>query len=390
VDAWGDVARNYKCHSVRKSLLSGLYGIYVAEGEIDLSMTLGELGIRDYLPLTAVEMHATVSDLLKARSGVYIPAAGEADNMKASRPERGGHTPGTFWYYNNWDFNALGTIFDQETGERNIYQAFKTRIADPIGMQDYPADDLQYDYEPASMHPYYGFLMSARDLARFGLLFARDGRWETQQIVPASWVAESTTAYSEAGLDGGYGYMWWVAADGRHLVNVNVPDGSFSAHGYRGHFLLVIPQWDLVIVHRFDTFSPEGQVSGAEFGYLVRLILAAGPDALPEGVPDTEDGVELSEAGIARLLGRYTLTDCAGAPPGFTPPNEVSVERYGEDIVASVPGYVLIVLVPVTPTRLRSTTDESYAEIELDGHRIKSVTFVVDDTIAMVYKPTNS
>jgi CubicO group peptidase (beta-lactamase class C family) len=387
VGAWGDVERNYMCHSVRKSLLSGLYGIYVAEGKIDLSNTLGELGIRDYVRLTAVEKQATVADLLKARSGVYIPAAGEADNMKASRPERGSHAPGTFWYYNNWDFNVLGTIFDQETGEKDIYRAFKTRIADPIGMQDYPVDDLQYDYEPSSMHPYYGFLMSARDLARFGLLFARGGRWETAQIIPASWVAESTTTYSDAGVDGGYGYMWWVAADGRHLVNVNVPDGSFSAHGYRGHFLLVVPQWDLVIVHRFDTFSPEGQVSGAEFGYLVRLILAAGPHPLPEGVPNTGDGVELSEAEIAGLVGRYTLSGTTGAPPGFTPPQEVSVERYGEDIVAAVPGQVLIVLVPVTRTHLRSTTDESYAEIETDGHTVESVTFVVDDTIAMVYRP---
>jgi hypothetical protein len=200
-------------------------------------------------------------------------------------------------------------------------------------------------------------------------------------------VAESTTTYSDAGVDGGYGYMWWVAADGRHLVNVNVPDGSFSAHGYRGHFLLVVPQWDLVIVHRFDTFSPEGQVSGAEFGYLVRLILAAGPHPLPEGVPNTGDGVELSEAEIAGLVGRYTLSGTTGAPPGFTPPQEVSVERYGEDIVAAVPGQVLIVLVPVTRTHLRSTTDESYAEIETDGHTVESVTFVVDDTIAMVYRP---
>jgi CubicO group peptidase (beta-lactamase class C family) len=387
VDAWGDVARNYKCHSVRKSLLSALYGMYVAEGEIDLSDTLDELGIDDYVGLTEAEKRATVTDLLKARSGVYITAAGEAPSMKSGRPERGSHAPGTFWYYNNWDFNALGTIFDQESGEKNIYQAFKTRIAHPIGMQDYRANRLRYDYEPSSMHPYYGFQMSARDLARFGLLFARGGRWENEQVIPASWVVESTTSYSDAGLDGGYGYMWWVAANGRHLLNVNVPDGSFSAHGFRGHFLLVVPQWDLVIVHRFDTFSPEGQVSGAEFGFLVRLILAAGPDPLHEGIPDIADGVELSEAQIDHLVGRYRLTDFTGAPPGFTPPQEVSVEQYCHDIVVTVPGEVFIVLVPVTSTRLRSAADESYAEIHRDGDSVDSVSFVVDDTIEMVYAP---
>ena len=155
VDAWGDITRNYQCHSMRKSLISALYGIYVADGKIDTSRTLKELGIDDHTPLTETEKQATVADLLRARSGVYIPAAGETPSMRAMRPERGSHLPGTFWYYNNWDFNALGTIFDQETGEANIYQAFKTRIADPIGMQDYAIEDLEYGYEPYSMHPYY-------------------------------------------------------------------------------------------------------------------------------------------------------------------------------------------------------------------------------------------
>jgi CubicO group peptidase (beta-lactamase class C family) len=372
---------------VRKSLLSALYGIYAAEGKIELSATLDELGIDDHAGLTEAEKQATVGDLLKARSGVYITAAGEAQSMKDDRPERGSHAPGTFWYYNNWDFNALGTVFDQESGEKNIYEAFETRIARPIGMEDYRPQRLRYIYEPSSMHPYYGFQMSARDLARFGLLFARGGRWEGEQIIPRSWVTESTTAHSKAGPDGGYGYMWWVATDGRHLANAVVPDGSFSARGYRGHFLLVVPQWDLVIVHRFDTSEPEGQVSGAEFGYLVRLILAAGPDPLPEGVPGTGAGTVLSEGEITSLLGRYTLKDCRGAPPGFTPPQEVSVERYAGDIVVAVPGEVLIVLDPVSPTRLRSTVDASYADVHWVGERVEVVTFVVEDTIESVYSP---
>jgi CubicO group peptidase (beta-lactamase class C family) len=189
-------------------------GIYAAEGKIDISNTLQELGIDDHIPLTEAEKQATVTDLLRARSGVYIPAAGEAPGMKAMRPERGSHLPGTFWYYNNWDFNTLGTIFDQETGEESIYQAFKKRIADPIGMQDYPIESLRYEYESYSMHPYYGFRMSTRDLARFGLLFLREGQWRDQQIVPPDWVRESTASHSERGPDSGYGYMWWTGVKG--------------------------------------------------------------------------------------------------------------------------------------------------------------------------------
>jgi len=387
VDTWGDVARNYMCHSVRKSLLSALYGIYVTEGRKHTLKTLQELGIDDYTPLTKVEKRATVADLLKARSGVYIRAAGEAPSMEASRPRRGSHVPGTCWYYNNWDFNALGTIFDQETGEENIYQAFETRIADPIGMQDYSLEDLQYDYEPYSMHPYYGFLMSARDLARFGLLFARNGRWEDEQIIPQAWVAESTASYSDAGFAGGYGYMWWVAADGRHLLNVLLPDGSFSARGYRGHFLLVVPQWDLIIVHRFDTFRPQGQVSDTEFGFLVRLILAAGPEALHAGIPNTSGGIELSEAERVRLVGQYTLSHHTDVPPGFTPPQEASIELYGEDLIVVIPDEV-VVLVPVTPTHFFSGEDASdHAKFEMKGDRVESVTFVLDDIVKMMYRP---
>ncbi|MDD1717409.1 MAG: serine hydrolase, partial [Methanoregulaceae archaeon] len=205
VAAWGDLERKYQCHSMRKSLISALYGIYIADGRIDLSRTLQDLGIDDLTPLTAVEKTANVADLLSARSGVYIEAAGEAASMKALRPDRGSHAPGTFWYYNNWDFNALGTIFDQLSGEKNIYTAFDKRIADPIGMEDYDPSELRYTYEPYSRHPYYGFRMSTRDLARFGLLFLRNGRWGEQQVVPADWVRESTASHSVTGPQSGYG-----------------------------------------------------------------------------------------------------------------------------------------------------------------------------------------
>ena len=56
-----------------------------------------------------------------------------------------------------------------------------------------------------------------------------------------------------------------------------LPDGSFAASGYRGHKVLVIPQWDLVIVHRVNTFEEEGSVSTTGFGQLLKRILAAWP-----------------------------------------------------------------------------------------------------------------
>jgi CubicO group peptidase (beta-lactamase class C family) len=259
---WGNTANNFQAHSMRKSLMSALFGIYVAESAIDTSKTLQELGIDDRVPLTEMEREATVADLLKARSGVYIPAAGEADSMKAERPGRGSHKPGTHWYYNNWDFNALGTIFEQETGE-NIYDAFETRIADAIGMQDFFPERLGYTYEYwLSQHPYYGFRISARDLARFGQLFLQEGTWCGQDsvsfVVPADWVEESTRSHSQTGKSGtysGYGYMWWIAAkDHRDIM-----EGSYAASGYGGHTLEVLPDLNTVIVFRVNTDDPDFQ-----------------------------------------------------------------------------------------------------------------------------------
>ncbi len=275
LDEWGETARRFNVHSIRKSFLSALYGIHVHEGRIDLALTMKQLGIDDNEPsLTETEKQATVGDLLKARSGIYHPALYETASMKAARPARFSHPPGTFWYYNNWDFNALGTIFERLT-KTNIFHEFKARIADPIGMQDYRVEDGSYVTGPDSVYPAYPFRMTARDMARFGLLFLRNGLWKGKQVVPAAWVKESTTSYSDAGGSGGYGYLWWVAVDGRHLPGVELPAGSYSARGAGGHYILVIPAYDLVIVHRVNTDIQGRSVSAAEFGRLVRLILEA-------------------------------------------------------------------------------------------------------------------
>ncbi len=275
LDEWGETARHFNVHSIRKSLLSSLYGIHVREGRIRLNKTLQQLGIDDNEPsLTLEEKKATIADLLKARSGVYHPALYETARMAAARPQRGSHPPGTFWYYNNWDFNVLGTIFERET-KTNLYAEFQARIADPIGMQDFDIDKSTYVTGADSVYPAYPFHLTARDMARFGLLFLRQGEWQDQRIVPADWIAECTTSYSDAGTRGGYGYMWWIAVDGKHLPGVRVPDGSYTARGNGGHMILVVPALDLVVVHRVNTYSPGRSVNNSELGKLVGLILSA-------------------------------------------------------------------------------------------------------------------
>ena len=279
LDEWGDVNKKYITHSMRKSFLSALYGKYVEKGTIDLDKTLGELGIDDDPPLSEQEKTATVRDCLKARSGVYHTAEAESDGMHKLKPPRDMFKPGTFWLYNNWDFNVLGTIFEKRTG-KDIFQALKEDIADPIGMEDFVPEDGKKLSSGRSIHPAYMFIISASDCARFGLLMLRKGNWNGKQVIPKSWVEESTTYFSDATIYkfAGYGYMWWVAKDHNKypdIPNVKLPEGTFSARGYGGHYIVVIPKYDMVFVHRVDTFDINNSVSHQDVGKLLNMILQA-------------------------------------------------------------------------------------------------------------------
>ena len=274
--SWGDVQKNYKCHSIRKAFLSALYGIYVEKGMIDLDLTIEELKIDDTpSPLTETEKKATIRQLLQARSGIYHPAAGETADMENSRPERGSHPPGTFFYYNNWDFNVLGTIFKQLTGE-DIFEAFQKQVAVPIGMQDFDPSDCYYEYErDKSEHPLYGFRMSARDMARFGTLYLDRGVWSGKQIIPETWIVESTTSYSNMGA-AGFGYMWGVIQKGTILSQLfGYPGYFFSGLGV--HDLAIVPESKYVLVLRMDTDDDFDFPDRAENGKLFQLISDARP-----------------------------------------------------------------------------------------------------------------
>jgi CubicO group peptidase (beta-lactamase class C family) len=276
---WGEVKRKFKTHSIRKSFLSAMYGNYVNDGVIDLDKTLAELGINDNPPLSEDELKATVRDCIKARSGVYHPALYESDRMKKLKPARYSERAGTHWYYNNWDFNVAGTIFTQFSG-KDIFEAIETDIANPIQMEDFEAADGSYIEGEESIHNAYPFRITSRDLTRFGWLMLNNGNWNGQQLVPAGWVEESTRYHSDATLysSDGYGYMWWVARDDNkfpHLPNVELPEGTYSARGSGGHLVLIIPEYQMVIVHRADTDVKGKRIEKEALGSLVNLILSA-------------------------------------------------------------------------------------------------------------------
>jgi CubicO group peptidase (beta-lactamase class C family) len=285
--SWGDISAKLWVHSIRKSFLNALIGIAVDQGKIQLTSTLQDLGIDDILPsLTAVEKTATVQELLEARSGIYHLSADDTPGMDSRRPPRGSHDPGTFWYYNNWDFNALGGIYEQQTGA-SIFDALFTEIALPTGMQDYTPTDGRYSYQKElSNFPGYLLDLSTRDMARLGQLYLQSGKWDGTQIVPAAWVQATTTSYSDASSTApsgtGYGYLWWLGSpDGSGLFNkTDLGAGAFAAEGYGGHFIIVLPSRQMVVVSRaddsyFEQDPTHNDIGPNREGALMNIILGA-------------------------------------------------------------------------------------------------------------------
>jgi CubicO group peptidase (beta-lactamase class C family) len=320
VASWGEPARRFMCHSVRKSFLSALYGIYWDRGKIDLDKTLADLGIDDTpAPLLPGERQARIIDLLKARSGVFHPAAyaGRTD----SRP-RGSEGPGRFFAYNNWDFNTLATILEEETGAR-VFEAFDEHFARPLGMQDFRVSDGYYHYErDKSRFPAYPFRMSTRDAARFGLLFAREGRWGSQRLLSRHWVRRSTVLYSTDDATWGYGLLWWVAREPRFERH-----GMFAALGVGNQMVAVLPDADLVIVNRADTYHRQGTPTKGLLDLVGQVLEArvSAPAAQPrlvplEGVPPDPWTTTAATEGLSGFAGRFTVP-----PPPLGLPAEGTV-----------------------------------------------------------------
>jgi CubicO group peptidase (beta-lactamase class C family) len=277
---YGDLEAVSYLASVRKSILSMLYGNYVANGTVRLDKTLAELGLDDHLGLTAAEKQATIRDLLAARSGVYHPASNSGDDL-ASAPPRGSQRPGTYYLYSNWDFNAVGAVFEQETG-LDIYDALQKDLVIPLGMRDWDrASHRKSGNLSVSRFPAYHMNLSTRDMARIGYLMLREGNWNGRQLVPRDWVRESTSAITPVSEMNparrrsgpwGYGYLWWVW-DGAQATGAY--EGAYTGLGAVGQHITVFPKLDLVVVHKTRPGNPAGSVSHDQYREVLNLLLAA-------------------------------------------------------------------------------------------------------------------
>ncbi|MDX1578261.1 MAG: serine hydrolase, partial [Gemmatimonadota bacterium] len=225
--------------------------------------------------LLPIERRATVFDLITARSGIYHPASNAGDNS-ADAPPRGSQEPGSYFLYNNWDFNAAGAAFELMTG-RAIYDALQSDLAEPLEMQDFDRDRQRKSGDAErSRNMAYHMWLSTRDMARIGYLMLRDGSWRGEPVIPAEWAARIrsvVTPHDEMnpedlrGGEFGYGIMWWIwdAPDIPRALR-----GAYTARGAYGQYITVIPALDMVVAHKT---VPRDRTGWSDYrGILTRLI----------------------------------------------------------------------------------------------------------------------
>ena len=232
--------------SMAKSMLHAIVGMLVAKGRLALdepapvpgwagderrAITLRHLlEMRDGLAFTEdyVDGGSDVIDMLWGRGADDVAAFAAAKPLAA--------TPGERFAYSSGTTNIISGIVARILGPGEPYERFlRSRLFDPLGMRS-----AAPGFDGAGTWIALSFCYAtARDFARFGTLYLRDGMWDGARLLPDGWVdeARTQTGIDEEGLR--YGAHWWVLDDGR---------GTFQAVGYEGQRITVCPALDAVVV----------------------------------------------------------------------------------------------------------------------------------------------
>ena len=230
--------------SMAKSMTDALVGIAIAEGKIK---SIDE-SVADFIPewRGTDKEEITLRNLLSMNSGllwdedyskvsdvIRMITSDDQTAYAISRPRF--HNPGGDWYYSSGDTQLFSAIIRAATG-MEAGQYAQEKLFGPIGMKG-----ALWDTDKAGHTVTYCCVYTtARNFARFGYLFLRDGRWNDKQVVPADWVEESIKPLQWENQS--YGYYWWL------LHFPDVPQDMYMANGFQTKRIYIIPSLDIVAV----------------------------------------------------------------------------------------------------------------------------------------------
>jgi CubicO group peptidase (beta-lactamase class C family) len=252
-----------------------------------MNQNVVQLGLEDKTPFNDLEKHATLQQLMMARSGIYLPS-GNGDQEKIV-PPRGSAYPGTRWFYNNWDFDAAGIAFEKLT-HKDIFDALRDDLAIPLRFQDFDRARQKKNFINNSTHFEYATYLSTRDMARLGLFALSSGTWGKTSwgnpdfihfsTYPTTHFSNIGEPFASPGWTGrwGYGVLWWPWDAPPYPGNVTSGpfQGAYSAMGTGGQFITVFPMYDLVVAHKVNIDHDEHRsVSGQTYMTILDMVLDA-------------------------------------------------------------------------------------------------------------------
>lgn len=243
--------------SMTKAAMSALVGVLVREGRLSLS---DKKLLPEWSSPGDPRAEISLEDLLRMRSGlefgeVYSDPLSDVNQMLWNSRDAGAyaaakplaHPPGTHWKYASGTTNIVSRIIRRVVGAENYLGFPRRALFEPLGMRSALIEPDASGTFVGSSH----LFATARDWARFGLLYAQDGVWEGKRILPEGWVKFSSSPTPQA-PEGRYGAHWWLKLQkelgGETEAAKRIPPDAFFALGHEDQSVTVIPSRRLVAV----------------------------------------------------------------------------------------------------------------------------------------------
>lgn len=260
---------NHELYSVTKFISALLVGTLVGDGKLtaqDKPAARLAAARPDLAPALADKQGIELRHLMSMSSGLSYKLVEGTDTLYYGVPDRlrvaataaARETPGKTFDYIDVNPVLVGATITQVAGQPEDRYA-QERLFRPLGMHHYRWDGAD---GKGAVSGGWGLRLRSIDMAKLGLLMLNQGRWNGQQIVPASWVARMTTP---GGPAADYGYYCWIN-------NIVKSEREFSAMGYKGQFITMLPKQNAVIVMN-SIMSTEGGLRDAKYLDLYRTMV---------------------------------------------------------------------------------------------------------------------
>jgi CubicO group peptidase (beta-lactamase class C family) len=257
--------------SIAKSFTSALVGILVKKNGLDINKPTGLPEWKD-----DERNKITLNDLLQMQSGlkwnedygnrsdVTVMLHCESDMSRYGYSKPFEVAAGAKWYYSSGTANIVSGLIRKQFDSDSAYYSFvNTQLYNKIGIPD---AIMESDPEGNLVGSSYLYA-TARDYARFGLLYLDDGIFNNERILPEGWVKYSTTAASNS--NGEYGAFFWLNKSKKYP---SAPEDMYSCEGHDGQFIYILPSQELVVV--VLGYSPSSK-GGIDCDRLLKDILDA-------------------------------------------------------------------------------------------------------------------